>query len=110
MIKDMVAHPELQLRDLIDSYLESSATAIYAYSIAHGINEGWLNPLEYGPAFYYYRPVSPYAAHAYGPAVFAGAEIIRLVENFHPRMNDSAVQFYREDYSDKGPIFSVNVK
>lgn len=44
------------------------------------------------------------------PAVFAGAEIIRLVENFHPRMNDSAVQFYREDYSDKGPIFSVNVK
>lgn len=28
MIKDMVAHPELQLLDRNDSYLESSATAI----------------------------------------------------------------------------------
>ena len=128
-----------QLLDRNDSYLESSATAIYAYCFAHGINEGWLNPLTYGPAailawnavstvideegkvngtcvgtgmafdpaFYYYRPVSPYAAHAYGPAVFAGAEIIRLLDTKFPRLNDNAVQFYDEDYSDKGPIFSV---
>ena len=128
-----------QLLDRNDSYLESSATAIYAYCLAHGINEGWLNPLTYGPAailawnavstvideegkvngtcvgtgmafdpaFYYYRPVSPYAAHAYGPAVFAGAEIIRLIETEYPRLNDNAVQFYDEDYSDRGPIFSV---
>lgn len=128
-----------QLLDRNDSYLESSATAIYAYCFAHGINEGWLNPLTYGPAailawnavstvideegkvngtcvgtgmafdpaFYYYRPVSPYAAHAYGPAVFAGAEIIRLLDTCYPRLNDNAVQFYDEDYSDKGPIFSV---
>lgn len=128
-----------QLLDRSDSYLESSATAIYAYCIAHGVCEGWLNPLEYGPAallawdavstvidekgmvhgtcvgtgmafdptFYYYRPVSPYAAHAYGPAIFAGAEVLRLLDKFHPRMNDSAIQFYLEDYSDQGPIFSV---
>lgn len=129
-----------QLLDRNDSYLESSATAIYAYCFAHGINEGWLNPLTYGPAailawnavstvideegkvngtcvgtgmafdpaFYYYRPVSPYAAHAYGPAVFAGAEIIRLLDTKYPRLNDNAVQFYEEDYSSKGAIFSVN--
>lgn len=128
-----------QLLDRSDSYLESSATAIYAYCIAHGVCEGWLNPLEYGPAallawdavstvidekgmvhgtcvgtgmafdptFYYYRPVSPYAAHAYGPTIFAGAEVLRLLDKFHPRMNDSAIQFYLEDYSDQGPIFSV---
>ena len=128
-----------QLLDRNDSYLESSATAIYAYCFAHGINEGWLNPLTYGPsailawnavstvideegkvngtcvgtgmafdpAFYYYRPVSPYAAHAYGPAVFAGAEIIRLLDTKYPRLNDNAVQFYEEDFSKKGAIFSV---
>ena len=63
--------------------------------------------MAFDPAFYYYRPVSPYAAHAYGPAIFAGAEVIRLLGKYHPRMNDSAIQFYYEDYSDKGPIFSI---
>ena len=38
-----------QLLDRNDSYLETSATAIYAYCFAHGINEGWLNALAYGP-------------------------------------------------------------
>lgn len=128
-----------QLLDRNDSYLETSATAIYVYCMAHGINEGWLSPLAYGPAvilgwnavcskinaqgqvlgtcvgtgmgfdpaFYYYRPVSPYAAHGYGPAIFAGAEIIRLIESSHPRMNDSAIQFYTDDMSSFGPIFGV---
>lgn len=128
-----------QLLDRNDSYLETSATAIYAYCFAHGICEGWLDAQCYGPAaclawnavstmideegkvngtcvgtgmgfdpaFYYYRPVSPYAAHGYGPAVFAGAEIIRLTSELYPRLNDSAVQFYSEDYSSKGPIFAV---
>lgn len=127
-----------QLLDRNDSYLETSATAIYAYCFAHGINEGWLNPLTYGPetclawnavstmideegkvngtcvgtgmafdpAFYYYRPVSPYAAHGYGPVVLAGAELIRLLDNSYPRLNDNAVQFYSKDYSSKGAIFS----
>ena len=38
-----------QLLDRNDSYLETSATAIYTYCIAHGINRGWLDPLAYGP-------------------------------------------------------------
>ena len=128
-----------QLIDRSDSYLETSATAIYAYCIAHGICEGWLDALVCGPsvllawnavstkitadgqvegtcvgtgmgfdpAFYYYRPVHALAAHGYGPVIMAGAEVCRLLECFHPQMNDSAVQFYTEDYSDKGPIFSL---
>lgn len=38
-----------QLLDRTDSYLETSATAIYAYCIAHGIHKGWLEPLAHGP-------------------------------------------------------------
>ena len=128
-----------QLLDRNDSFLESSCTAIYAYCFAHGVVNGWLDALSFGPAaclawnavasvideegkvngtcvgtgmafdpaFYYYRPVSALAAHAYGPAIFAGAEMIRLLEVCHPVMNDSAVQFYKEDQSGKGPIFSL---
>lgn len=39
-----------QLVDRNDSYLETSATAIYAYCFARGINNGWLNGKAYGPA------------------------------------------------------------
>lgn len=38
-----------QLLDRSDSYLETSATAIYVYSIARAINRGWLDPLAYAP-------------------------------------------------------------
>ncbi|GGK77796.1 glycoside hydrolase family 105 protein [Rufibacter glacialis] len=38
-----------QLLDRNNSYLETSATAIYAYSIARGINRGWLDKQAYGP-------------------------------------------------------------
>jgi rhamnogalacturonyl hydrolase YesR len=38
-----------QLLDRNDSYLETSATAIYAYCVAHGVNRGWLDALAYGP-------------------------------------------------------------
>ncbi len=38
-----------QLLDKEDSYLETSATAIYAYSIAHACNKGWLDPMTYAP-------------------------------------------------------------
>jgi len=114
-----------QLLDKNDSYLETSATAIYTYCIAHGINKGWLDARSYGPvalsgwnavrskvnvkgqvegtcvgtgmgfdaAFYYYRPVNSYAAHGYGPALLAGAEMYKLLQ-LHPyQINDSAVQF-----------------
>jgi rhamnogalacturonyl hydrolase YesR len=39
-----------QLLDRNDSYLETSATAIFTYCIAHGINNGWLDAQAYGPA------------------------------------------------------------
>ena len=38
-----------QLLDRNNSYLESSATAIYTYCIAHAINMGWIDALAYGP-------------------------------------------------------------
>ena len=126
-----------QLLDRNDSYLETSATAIFTYCIARGINQGWLDDMTYGPAavlgwnavstkinqagevegtcvgtgmafdpaFYYYRPVHKYAAHGYGPVLFAGAEIIRLIRNTHPKMNDSGLQFYPEKIETDEPIF-----
>lgn len=38
-----------QLLDRTDSYLETSATAIYAYCIAHAVNKGWLDAVAYAP-------------------------------------------------------------
>ena len=38
-----------QLIDKSDSYLETSATAIYTYSIAKAINEGWIDASAFGP-------------------------------------------------------------
>ncbi len=37
-----------QLLDKPDSYLESSATAMFTFAIARGVNRGWLKPV-YGP-------------------------------------------------------------
>lgn len=39
-----------QLLDRPDSYLETSATAIYVYSLARAINRGYIDPLAYAPA------------------------------------------------------------
>jgi rhamnogalacturonyl hydrolase YesR len=39
-----------QLLDRNDSYLETSATAMYAYCLARGCNKGWLEPMVYAPA------------------------------------------------------------
>lgn len=129
-----------QLLDRNDSYLETSATAIYVYCIARAINKGWIDPVAYGPvaqlgwhavstkinslgqvegtcvgtgmafdpAFYYYRPVNVYAAHGYGPVLLAGAEMITLLKNFYPKMNDSAVQYYTTSQTTQSPIFSVS--
>ncbi|MFV0588418.1 glycoside hydrolase family 88/105 protein [Bacteroides reticulotermitis] len=128
-----------QLLDRNDSYLETSATAIYVYCLAHAICKGWIDPIAYGPvaqlgwnavsgkinaegqvegtcvgtgmafdpAFYYYRPVNVYAAHGYGPVIWAGAEMIRLLKTLHPKMNDSALQYYTTKQATAAPIFSV---
>lgn len=38
-----------QLIDRNDSYYETSATAIFTYCIAHGVNKGWIDARAYGP-------------------------------------------------------------
>jgi unsaturated rhamnogalacturonyl hydrolase len=115
-----------QLLDRDDSYLETSATAIYAYAMARAIDRGWIDPVAYGPAvvlawnavatkvnaqgqvegtcvgtgmgfdpaFYYYRPTSPFAAHGYGPVLLAGAEMLRLLKMHRFEINDSSTQLY----------------
>ncbi len=126
-----------QLLDREDSYLETSATAIYTYSIARAINQGWLEGITYGPvaqlgwnalstqiteeglvkgtcvgtgmafdpAFYYYRPVSAAAAHGYGPAIWAAAEMLRLLDNWYPRTNDSGFHYYEQEQTNESPLF-----
>jgi rhamnogalacturonyl hydrolase YesR len=115
-----------QLLDRNDSYLETSASAMYVYAIARGVNRGWLDPLAYAgllstgwnaiaqqvnaqgqvenvcigtgmgfePSFYYYRPVSVYAAHGYGPVLLAGAEMIefRRAQGREVQVNGGAIQ------------------
>ena len=113
-----------QLLDREDSYLETSATAIFAYTFARGIDRGWLDArafapvallawnavttkvnskgqvegtcvgtgMAFDPAFYYYRPTSPFAAHGYGPTLLAGAEILTLLKTHKFEINDSSVQ------------------
>lgn len=116
-----------QLLDRKDSYLETSASAMFVYALARGINRGWLDPLAYGPPvslgwnavaqqvnasgqventcvgtgmafdpmFYYFRPVSPFAAHGYGPVLLAGAEMLSLRQGRGAAANisDGAIQF-----------------
>jgi len=98
--------------DKTDTYLETSCTAMFTFSIAKGINEGWINHV-YGPValtgwnaiktmiyedgavdgtcegttfahdntYYYHRPKNIHATHGYGPVLYAGAEMIRLLQN-----------------------------
>ena len=131
-----------QLLDRNDTYLETSATAIYTYCLAHAVNKGWIDAKAFGPvallgwqavnsqvnergqvenvcvgtgmgfdaAFYAYRPVHVMAAHGYGPVIWAGAEMIKLLKQQHPKLNDSAVQFYDEEVPTNQPIFNYDGK
>ena len=63
--------------------------------------------LAFDPAFYAYRPVNNFAAHGYGPTLWAGAEIYQLVKTHHIKLNDSAIHFYPEDPGTDEPIFYV---
>lgn len=64
--------------------------------------------MGFDPAFYAYRPVHVMAAHGYGPVIWAGAEMIHLLKEQHPKMNDSAVQFYPEEVPTNQPIFNYD--
>jgi len=102
-----------QMIDRNDSYLETSASAIFTYVIAHAVNQGWVSPTTWGSiaqagwvglstrindkgqvegtcvgttfasdqVYYYNRPASVDALHGYGPALLAGAEIIKMLKN-----------------------------
>lgn len=129
-----------QLLDRNDSYQETSATAIFTYCLAHGINNGWIDAETYGPvaqlaweavasritpegevegvcvgtgmgfdpSYYYYRPVSSKAAHGYGPVIWAGAEMYSLLSSSSPKVNDSAIHYYKTDPEATTPIFSLD--
>ena len=64
--------------------------------------------MGFDAAFYAYRPVHPMAAHGYGTTLWAGAEMIRLLQRQHPKLNDSAVHFYHQEIKTDAPIFSVD--
>jgi len=114
-----------QLLDRNDSYLETSSSAMFVYSIVKAVNRGWIDPFAYGPvalhgwnaietkvdnegkingtcvgtgmgfdfAFYYFRPVSIYAAHSYGPVLLAGSEIIRLLKKSQFEIIEKSIQY-----------------
>ena len=52
--------------------------------------------MAFDPAFYYFRPTSPFAAHGYGPALLAAAEMINLLKNKQFEINDSSVQLLQK--------------
>ena len=64
--------------------------------------------MAFDAAFYAYRPVHVMAAHGYGPVIWAGAEIIRLLQQQHPKMNDKAVQFYDQEVPTDKAIFNYD--
>ena len=47
--------------------------------------------LAWDPTFYYFRPISPFAAHGYGPVLLAGSAVMQLVSERGFKINDSAV-------------------
>lgn len=99
------------LLDRNDTYLETSASAMFVYGLAKGVNEGWLSPI-YGPAAvigwngvasrvradgrvdgicegttyandnaYYFQRGAGPNTTFFGSVFFAGAEMIKLVRN-----------------------------
>ena len=117
-----------QLIDRNDSYLETSAHAInkgWIEGITYGpvAQLGWHaistkimsggqvdgtcvgTGMGFDPAFYYYRPANYQAAHGYGPVLWAGAEMIRLLKTWYPRTNDSGLHYYSVKQTNPSPLF-----
>lgn len=64
--------------------------------------------MGFDPSFYAYRPVHVMAAHGYGPVLWAGAKILEMLNTQHPKLNDSAIQFYENEVNTSRPIFNYN--
>lgn len=80
------------------------ADQISADGRVHGTCVG--TGMGFDPAYYAYRPVSSQAGHGYGPALWAGAEMLRLIDSSNPKLNDSAVHFYQRPIDTDEPIFT----
>ncbi len=61
--------------------------------------------MAFDPMFYYYRPVSAAAAHGYGPALWAAAEMLALSRQWHARTNDSGLHYYEQKQTNPAPLF-----
>ena len=81
-------------------------SAVNAHGQVEGVCVG--TGMGFDAAFYSYRPTHVMAAHGYGPVIWAGAEMIRLLSLQHPKSNDSAVQFYPEEINTDKPIFNID--
>ena len=100
-----------QILDKSDSYLETSCTAMFTYSIARAVNEKWIDSsyaniamkgwsgvasritpegwvtgtcrgtsMEDTWEFYYNRPAPTNDQHAFGPALLAAGEMMRMLQ------------------------------
>ncbi|MCA9734846.1 glycoside hydrolase family 88 protein [candidate division KSB1 bacterium] len=64
--------------------------------------------MGFDPAFYYHRPINAHAGHGYGPVILAAAEMYHLTKTQYPKMNDSALLFYKEKIETDEPIFYMD--
>lgn len=63
--------------------------------------------IGFDPSFYQHRRQSSTAAHGYGPVIWAGAEIVRLLQTQYPKVNDGAVHFFDHAIDSTESIFRV---
>lgn len=82
---------------------------VAAHVTAQGQVEGTCvgTGLAFDPAFYAYRPVNNYAAHGYGPVIWAGAEVYQMLKTLCLKSNDSAIHYYPADPKTDEPLFEV---
>ena len=99
----------------IDGKVYGPVVQLAWHAVASSVNEkGQVEQVCVGtgmgfdPSFYAYRPVHVMAAHGYGPVLWAGAEMLNLLKQQHPKMNDSAVWFYDQAVPTDAPIFNYD--
>ena len=84
---------------------QAVASAVNGQGQVEGVCVG--TGMGFDPMFYQLRKTDVAAAHGYGTAIWAGSEIIRLLNTQHPKTNDGAVEFYDEEIKANGAVFHV---